>query len=111
MHRFGVSIAALPNRPRAAEGGNEEGNLALACESCNLFKSDATTAFDEVESREIVLFHPRRDNWSEHFHFDAETVELRGQTATGRATVRRLHMNSDFQLRARRHWIQLGLYP
>jgi hypothetical protein len=97
--------------PRSAGGNDAPDNLALACESCNLYKSDNTSARDEQEDLDVPLFHPRRDRWDEHFRFDRETGELRGLTAVGRATVARLKVNSAFQLRARRHWTELGLYP
>ena len=97
--------------PRAAGGGSTSDNLALACESCNLYKSDATTGRDTETEDDVPLFHPRRDCWPDHFRFDSESGTIRGLTATGRATVTRLRLNSDFQLRARRHWAQLGLYP
>jgi hypothetical protein len=97
--------------PRAAGGDDSLDNLALACESCNLYKSYATTGRDELEGRDMPLFHPRRDRWDDHFRFDSETGEVHGRTATGRATVSRLKINSRFQLRARRQWTRLGLYP
>ena len=98
-------------QPRSTGGGDALDNLALACESCNLYKSDTTTGWDEAEGRDAPLFHPRRDRWDEHFRFDAATGTLQGMTVAGRATVARLKMNSPFQLRARQHWAQLGLYP
>jgi hypothetical protein len=97
--------------PRAAGGDDALENLALANESCNLYKSDATTGWDEEETREVALFHPRRDQWPEHFLFQIETGELHGKTAVGRATIARLKVNSAFQVRARRHWALLRLYP
>ncbi len=97
--------------PRAAGGDDAWDNLALACESCNLYKSVSTSGWDEEEGRDVPLYHPRRDRWDEHFRFDPETGELQGLTAVGRATIARLKMNSAFQLRARRHWAQMGLYP
>jgi hypothetical protein len=97
--------------PRAAGGDSTFDNLALACESCNLYKSDATTGWDADTEANVPLFHPRRDHWRHHFHFESETGRIHGITAIGRATVTRLKFNSDFQLRARRHWVQLGLYP
>ena len=78
---------------RLPRAGDAPDNLALACESCNLYKCDATTG------------------WDEHFRFDSETGKLQGLTAVGRVTIIRLKMNSAFQVRARRHWAQLGLYP
>jgi hypothetical protein len=97
--------------PRSAGGKDALDNLALACESCNLYKSDATSVWDAEEGRDVPLFHPRRDRWDEHFLLDHETSELRGLTAVGRVTVAHLRLNSVFQRRARRHWMQLGLYP
>jgi hypothetical protein len=97
--------------PRAIGGDDSLENLALACESCNLHKSDATTGRDEINAQNVPLFNPRRDRWEDHFRFDRETSEVRGRTAIGRGTVARLKMNSAFQLRARRQWTRLGLYP
>jgi Restriction endonuclease len=97
--------------PRSAGGSDAENNLALVCESCNLFKSNATTGWDEAGATWVPLFHPREDRWEDHFQFDHETAQILGLTATGRATVTRLRMNSDFQIRARIHGIRLTLYP
>lgn len=97
--------------PRSLGGTDSLGNLALACESCNLFKSDATTGWDAVEGRQVSLFHPRQERWKEHFAFDSEAATLQGVTATGRVTIGRLKMNSSFQIRARRRWMELRLYP
>lgn len=97
--------------PRSVGGNDVLDNLALACESCNLYKSDVISGWDAEEGQNISLFHPRRDHWEDHFRIDSETGQIQGLTATGRATVIRLRMNSAFQLRARRHWVQLGLYP
>ena len=97
--------------PRSAGGDEDLENLALACESCNLYKSDSTHDWDEEENRQVALYHPRRDRWEEHFVYNSDTGAIQGLTAVGRATIARLRMNSDFQLRARRHWARLGLYP
>ena len=96
--------------PRSAGGDDAADNLALACESCNLYKSDATTAWDAEEGQHVPLFHPRRDPWEDHFIFNHETGQVEGLSAVGRATIVRLKMNSAFQLRARRQWARLGLY-
>lgn len=97
--------------PRKEGGDDAEGNLSLSCESCNLHKGVATKGWDAVEKRNIDLFHPRRDFWNQHFGYDDETGEIVGLTATGRVTVARLKMNSAYQIRARRHWRALGLFP
>lgn len=95
--------------PQAREGGESEENLALACRSCNLYKSDHVSALDEQTREEVGLFNPRRDAWGEHFSLALETGEVEGLTACGRATVARLRMNSALQVEARRTWLRFGL--
>src|SRR5436309_15110877 len=46
--------------PQAHGGPDADHNLALACHSCNLFKSDFETGPDEEAQVEVPLFHPRR---------------------------------------------------
>jgi hypothetical protein len=97
--------------PRASGGDDSPENLALACESCNLHKAMVTAGWDETEAREVALFDSRRDQWEEHFLVSEETAEIIGRTGKGRVTVQRLKMNSAFQIRARRHWMRLDLFP
>jgi hypothetical protein len=97
--------------PRSSGGGSEADNIALACESCNLHKASTIEAWDEVEERSVPLFHPRQDRWEAHFRYDSASAHVVGLTATGRVTVMCLKINSAFQLRARRHWLHLNLYP
>jgi len=94
--------------PRASGGESSADNLALSCRSCNLYKSAAVAALDEQSNQSVRLFHPRRDEWREHFTIIAETGEIQGLTDIGRATVRRLHINNAAQVAARRQWIKLG---
>lgn len=49
------------------DGGDSLENLCLACPSCNLSKSTATTALDRVTDTTVPLFNPRRQNWQDHF--------------------------------------------
>jgi HNH endonuclease len=95
--------------PKALGGETTKENLALSCRSCNLYKSDYVSAMDELTEQEVVLFNPRLDVWREHFAFTEETGEIRGLTATGRATISRLRINSSAQLEARKQWLQPGL--
>jgi hypothetical protein len=97
--------------PQARDGSDEPENLALACRSCNLFKSDFETGQDEEGQAEVPLFHPRRDPWEQHFRMSVESAEILGITPAGRATVARLQMNRPRQIAARRRWIQLDLFP
>ena len=95
--------------PQARGGESTADNLALACRSCNLYKSAHVRSVDELTQREVSLFHPRRDVWQEHFSLSESTGEIEGLTGVGRATVSRLRVNSAAQVAARRQWLLLGL--
>lgn len=66
---------------------------------CNLHKGPNLTSIDSLTGAVVLLFHPRRDDWHEHFHWSG--VEIVGITPTGRATVRLLQMNEPRRLRLR----------
>lgn len=97
-------------RPIAGGGADEESNFALACRSCNIFKSNWLTALDPATQTEVPLFNPRGDAWHDHFQLDQETGLILGLSPTGRASVERLRMSSRLQLEARISWIELGLF-
>lgn len=90
--------------PPLSGGPSEPGNLALACRSCNVFKSSFITGVDEIGTETGRLFNPRTDVWGEHFHLNSETFEIEGLTSTGRGTVFRLRVNSKMQVNARKLW-------
>lgn len=96
--------------PLSRGGQADENNLALSCRSCNLYKSDAVSAFDETTETTIRFFNPRTDNWAEHFVLDKETGEIKGITAIAKATIPRLRINSNAQLTARVQWLKLGFF-
>ena len=98
-------------QPVSADGTDEESNLALACRACNAFKADRREGSDPQTGQTAPLFHPRTDIWAAHFVVDEENMEVRGVTATGRATVQTLRMNEPAQILARRQWRRLGLFP
>lgn len=110
-HIFNYAFEVEHIQPRAAGGNDALDNLALSCASCNSHKATTTSALDEETRQMTALFHPRQGRWSEHFRYDSETGLVQGITPAGRVTVTRLRLNSDFQLRARHHWIQLKIYP
>ena len=97
--------------PQARGGADEEWNLALACGSCNRSKYVATSAIDPTDQREVRLFNPRTDTWSDHFERDVRTADIYGLTDIGRATVLRLRLNRPEQIRARRLWALLFAFP
>lgn len=94
--------------PRRKGGKDEAENLALACPSCNLHKSEHTESEDPEAGQVVSLFHPRRDKWEEHFQF--EGPEIRGVTPVGRATAALLDFNSERRLLIRAIEQSLGLH-
>jgi hypothetical protein len=97
--------------PTSLGGGDDSANLALACRSCNSFKSDSKTGWDDVTAAEVPLFDPRNDRWDQHFSVNFDAGMIHGLTPTGRATVSQLRMNDPQPLTARLIWIELGLFP
>ena len=96
--------------PPSAGGDDDLANLALSCRSCNVFKAAVVFLTDEETAVEVRLFHPRQDQWPEHFHL-GEDGQIEPLSATGRITVRQLRFNMPSQIAARRQWAKLGLYP
>jgi hypothetical protein len=73
-------------------GSDDPSNLAMACDRCNLFKGPNLTGIDPETGAVTALFHPRRDDWNDHFRWaDGEIV---GRTPSGRTTVQLLQMNA-----------------
>ena len=97
--------------PVSLGGSDDTENLALACRSCNLHKSNRLSYLDPETQTDTPLFHPRRDRWEEHFRYNEASGELHGLTPTGRATVACLQLNRPTQRNARRVWGQLSLFP
>lgn len=86
-------------RPRKHGGGDDDANLCLACIDCNLHKGANLTGIDPLTGAVIPLFHPRQQQWEDHFRW--EGLCLVGRTDIGRTTIRVLCMNSDEQLELR----------
>jgi len=97
--------------PKCRGGTNDDSNLALSCSSCNTFKAGHLVGVDPLSMQDVDLFHPRTDEWTEHFAVDAEHATVNGLTPTGRATVERLQMNSARLAAARWDWIAMGRFP
>ena len=85
--------------PKVHGGDSDLDNLALACVDCNLHKGTNLTGIDPETGLVTRLFHPRREEWDEHFEWLG--IYIGGKTAIGRTTVRVLNMNSDDQLALR----------
>lgn len=91
--------------------GDESANWALACRACNLYKAPHVHGSDPESHAVVRLFHPREDQWENHFRVAAESGEIEGLIPIGRATVARLGMNSAAQVAVWQQWMRLGLFP
>lgn len=78
-------------------GSSVDENLALACVHCNRHKGPNVAGIDHTTGEIVRLFHPRSDNWREHFLWNGS--ELVGRTPVGRVTIQVLSINeTDFRL-------------
>ena len=97
--------------PVSRGGDDTAANWALACRACNLYKATHVSGNDPESFAIVRLFHPREDQWEDHFRVTAESGEIEGLTLIGRVTVVRLGMNRAAQVVARQQWVRLGLFP
>lgn len=97
--------------PKSRGGTDELDNLAFACGFCNGAKYNKISAFDPISQQAVSLFHPRLDNWEEHFLWDKTKTIIVGYTATGRASVTALKMNMKAAVNLRRVLRDIGLHP
>jgi hypothetical protein len=97
--------------PEVAGGETTPENLCLVCFSCNVYKGAKQKGLDPVTKEEVLLFHPLRQIWHEHFIWDESETHIIGVTPCGRATVIALNMNNRVILQARRRWVSAGWYP
>lgn len=86
--------------PRKHNGADGLDNLALACPPCNLHKGSNIAGIDPEAGAIVPLFHPRRDQWKEHFRMEQGWII--GRTPVGRATLEVLQRNRAFRVEIRR---------
>ena len=91
------------------KGPTVESNLALACANCSLGKGSNIAAIDQRTKQLTRLFHPRTDQWDDHFRW-AE-AKLRGRSAIGRVTVAVLNINQPDRVAIRNWLIRVGEFP
>ena len=96
-------IAEVHDGPTAAE------NLAFACYYCNTYKGPNLAGMDAESGQVTRLFHPRLDDWQEHFRWAGG--ELAALTPIGRATIRVLRINHPDFSAMREALMQAGLFP
>lgn len=97
--------------PKTAGGDTIIENLCLACPFCNRHKATRQTVIDPVTQKEVLLFHPYQQVWTEHFAWNDSATEIIGLTPSGRATIATLQMNRSPLVRVRRMWVQMGEHP
>jgi len=108
---FNLPLEVEHIMPLARGGEDTAVNWALACRACNLYKAAHVSGYDPVSEAVVRLFHPREDQWEDHFQVALESGEIVGRTPVGRATVVCLRLNHEAQVTARRQWMRLGLFP
>jgi HNH endonuclease len=88
-------------------GPTEENNLALSCSICNGYKGSDIASVDPETGAVVVLFHPRRDNWADHFRLAGARIEP--LTPVGRVTVRLLQLNHPDRIAERELLVAAGV--
>ncbi|MCL4267878.1 MAG: HNH endonuclease [Anaerolineae bacterium] len=107
----GIPLTVEHLLPRAQGGKDEEENLWLSCRLCNEAKSGQTQAPDPQTGQIVPLFNPRTQQWSVHFAWSEDGTIILGLTPHGRATVYALDLNSEFRVRSRVLWVEIGKHP
>ena len=97
--------------PRSAGGSTVFENTCLACPTCNRFKADRVAAADPATGKEVSLFHPQRDTWTDHFEWNEDASEIVALTPVGRVTIAALRMNRSQLIRVRRMWVAMSEHP
>lgn len=90
-------------------GDTVETNLCLACADCNRHKGSNLCSLDPQSGDVAALFHPRRNQWDEHFRL-IETGIIEPLTSAGRVTERVLRFNRVELVADRARLIKLGGY-
>jgi hypothetical protein len=84
-------------------------NLVYACLQCRTHQRD--TQQDTHTGKSVVRFNPRRHNWSEHFRWSDDHLQMVGVTPVGAATVNTLRLNNALAVTARQVGLEEGWHP
>ncbi|HSU32682.1 MAG TPA: HNH endonuclease signature motif containing protein [Bryobacteraceae bacterium] len=91
-------------------GGNDDlENLALACYLCNRYKGSDIASVHSVTGELVRLYHPRRDNWHDHFRIVGPVLEP--LTDIGAVTAQLLRLNTAARVMERQLLQTLSRYP
>ena len=97
--------------PQSLGGRTNLNNLALACLGCNGYKYNKIEAIDPGSDQVVPLFHPRKDQWAEHFAWNEGCTLVVGLSPTGRATIEALRINRSNLINLRRVLFAVGEHP
>ena len=92
-------------------GTDSEDNLCLCCFSCNRHKGSDIASLHPETNAIIRLFHPRRDDWFQHFSVNRQTAIIETKSDTGLVTARLLRFNVDTRIQERAPLIVTNQYP
>jgi hypothetical protein len=87
-------------------GSSTFDNCAWSCFDCNVFKGPNLAGVNSNTGEVTRLYHPRRDQWQEHFEWQGPI--LVGKTPEGLATIDVLRINMPPRVEHRRLLILLG---
>ena len=112
--RFSEALAEAPFHldhvvARQHGGPTSFENLALACCFCNRYKGTNLSGVDPASGRVVLLYHPRRYIWEEHFRWQG--AMLLGLTENARATIEVLKLNRADAIAVRQMIMREGVYP
>lgn len=89
-------------------GGSDDPNmLCWACAECNWAKGPNLSGL--LDGKLYPLFHPRKQDWRRHFHW--EHTILHGKTKTGIVTVHVLNINDPSRVMLRENLLFEGRFP
>ena len=94
---------------RKHDGKTVLDNLAHSCPICNNNKGSDLSTILEAEGYIVRLFHPRKDNWFDHF--EVEAGQILPKTDIGAATIKLLKLNDVSRILERLDLIEAGLFP
>ena len=97
--------------PLALGGKSNAANLARACQRCNNFKYNKTSAIDPLSQAAVPLFHPRQHDWHEHFAWSDDYTMMIGLTPIGRATIAALDLNRKGVVNQRKLLLLIRKHP
>jgi hypothetical protein len=95
-------------RPQYHHGPTIAENLCVSCFNCNTFKAVNVAGHDPDTGELTPLFHPRGDNWEEHFEWYGP--RLQGLTRVGRTTIDVLRINLLERVEHRRLLMELDVF-